>query len=88
MPANIRAYGVSVKFKPAFFRLPPAVCDDYSTEIVKYADKYVSLEDREMVICEMRLERVISVLEERDVHALTCGVIENGRYTRKKLEVL
>lgn len=66
--------------------LPPAVCSDYSAELVKYADAYVALEDRDMVIQEMQLDRVISVLEGHTVHTFTCGVIENERYTRKRLE--
>lgn len=67
--------------------LPPAVCMDYSSEIVKYADAFVVPEDRDMVIREMDLNRVLSVLEEQEVHAFTCGVWQEGvGYTRKHLE--
>lgn len=67
--------------------LPPAICNDYSSEIVKYAEAFVVPEDREMVIREMSLERVITELEHHDIHAFTCGVWEEGiGYTRKRLE--
>ena len=67
--------------------LPPAICSDYSSEIVKYANDFVVPEDREMVIQEMQLERVLSVLEHQEVHAFTCGVWqEDVGYTHKRLE--
>ena len=67
--------------------LPPAVCLDYSSEIVKYADDFVVPEDRDMVIREMSLDRVMEVLEEQEVHAFTCGVWQaDVGYTRKRLE--
>lgn len=53
--------------------LPPAICDDYETEIVKYAMDYVYPEDREKVIREMRLQRVIEQLETKKVHSLAAG---------------
>ena len=67
--------------------LPPAVCADYSAEIVKYAEAFVVPEDREMVVREMSLDRVTAELERHEVHAFTCGVWEEGvGYTRKRLE--
>ena len=67
--------------------LPPAVCTDYSAEIVKYAEAFVVPEDREMVVREMSLDRVTAELENHEVHAFTCGVWEEGvGYTRKRLE--
>ena len=67
--------------------LPPQICNDYNTETVKYANLYVPPEDREMVIREMRLERVIEMLESKGSHSLYTGVIDPVRgYTRKKLE--
>ena len=67
--------------------LPPAVCTDYSAELVKYAEEFVVPEDREMVIREMSLEHVMAELERHEVHAFTCGVWEEGvGYTRKRLE--
>ena len=66
--------------------LPPAVCSDYSAEIVKYAENFVVPEDRERVIFEMSLERVLKKLETQPTHAFTCGVLDPVRgYTRKRL---
>lgn len=66
--------------------LPAAVCDDYETEIVDYAKKYVVPEDVEYVISEMRIPRILEVLEYKNVHTFTCGVIDEQRgYTRKRL---
>lgn len=67
--------------------LPPAVCEDYSSEIVKYARDFVVPEDQDRVIYEMNLERVQEILEKKDVHAFSCGVIDSKRgYTKKRLE--
>lgn len=67
--------------------LPPQICNDYDTEIVKYADLYVAPEDRDMVIFEMKLGRVVEMLERNGSHSFYTGVIDPVRgYTRKKLE--
>lgn len=67
--------------------LPPSVCDSYSTEIVKYANDFVVPEDREMVIHEMTLPRVLEKLEQAETHVFTCGILDATRgYTRKRLE--
>lgn len=67
--------------------LPPAVCTDYSSEIVRYADAYVVPDDREMVIHEMSLARVLEALEHQEVHSFTCGMWDkNGNYTHKRME--
>ena len=67
--------------------LPPQVCLDYDTEIVKYADSYVPPEDRERVIREMKLARVTEMLELRGTHSFYTGIMDPLRgYTRKKLE--
>ncbi len=67
--------------------LPPSECTDYSSEIVKYANDYVVPEDRESVIREMRLDRVIEQLEKYEKHVIYCGVLDPIRgYTRKQLE--
>ena len=55
--------------------LPPQICNDYNTETVKYANLYVPPEDREMVIREMRLERVIEMLESKGSHSLYTGLL-------------
>lgn len=66
--------------------LPPAVCNDYSSEIVKYADDFVVPEDRDMVIRNMTLEVVLKNLNEKGIHSFMCGVIDPVRgYTRKRL---
>jgi diguanylate cyclase (GGDEF)-like protein len=67
--------------------LPPAVCTDYSSEIVRYAEMFVVPEERDMVVREMSLERVLTVLERQEVHAFTCGMWDkDGNYTRKQME--
>lgn len=67
--------------------LPPAFCQDYSTETVKYADAFVVPEDRDMVIREMSLPRVLRKLDEDGVHIFYTGVLDPVLgYTRKKLE--
>ena len=67
--------------------LPPAFCQDYSTEIVKYADAFVVPKDREMVVREMSLPRVLRQLDEKGVHIFYAGVMDPVLgYTRKKLE--
>ena len=66
--------------------LPPAICEDYATELVRYAQDYVVPEDREKVIFEMGLERVLERLELRPKHSFTCGILDPVRgYTRKRL---
>ncbi|WP_297219410.1 GGDEF domain-containing protein [uncultured Desulfovibrio sp.] len=67
--------------------LPPVICDDYESTIVSYAETFVPPEDREMVIREMRLDRVCEMLELHGIHTLYTGVIDPERgYRRKKLE--
>lgn len=66
--------------------LPPAYCKSYSTEIIRYAEDYVVPEDRDMVIREMTLDRVLASLDEKGVHTIYCGVIEPEGYARKRLE--
>lgn len=67
--------------------LPPAKCEDYSSEVVKYANDYVVPEDREKVIYEMALDHILEQLEHHKVHAFHCGIADPVRgYTRKRLE--
>lgn len=67
--------------------LPPAVCMDYEKAIIEYAETFVVKEDREMVIRQMHLPRVIEQLEKNGIHSFTCGIMENERgYTRKRLD--
>lgn len=67
--------------------LPPAICNDYSLELIKYADDFVVPEDREKVKFEMSIERVLEKLEQANTHSFTCGIIDPVHgYTRKRLE--
>ncbi len=67
--------------------LPPKICTDYEKEVVDYALAYVVEEDREMVIREMTLSRVIEQLDKYGKHSFTCGMIEsNGKYARKHVD--
>ena len=72
---------------PSGTPLPPSECLDYTTEVTKYANDYVVPEDRELVIREMQLERIIEQLEKHGRHVLYCGIEDPIRgYTRKQLE--
>lgn len=67
--------------------LPPARSHHYSLEIVKYARAYVVPEDQDMVIEEMKLDRVIDQLDKYGVHKFYAGVVDPVRgYTRKYVE--
>lgn len=67
--------------------LPPEICTDYEKALVDYANAFVVEEDREMVIREMHLPRVLEELEKNGVHSFTLGLIEGeGKYARKRLD--
>lgn len=51
--------------------LPPVICDDYETAIVTYAETFVSPEDKEMCVREMRLAHVCEMLEKNGIHIFT-----------------
>ncbi len=69
--------------------LPPTVCDDYATELVRYARKFVVPEDVEMTIREMQLSRVVEQLEKYGEHAFSVGIMDPVRgYTRKRLQYI
>ncbi len=69
--------------------LPPATCDSYSTEIVKYAREFVVEEDQDYTIEQMRLPYVLERLDKFGEHSFYTGVIEDQRgYTRKHLRYL
>ena len=65
---------------------PPMVCADYDREIITYARTYVVPEDQENTIYQMTLARVLEALEKSDTHIFYTGVIENGKYRRKRIE--
>lgn len=66
--------------------LPPVMCNDYEGSKIEYVRKYVEEEDQEMVIREMRISRILEVLEHDEVHSFTCGIMEPDGYTRKRLD--
>lgn len=66
---------------------PPEKSNDYTAEQIRYAEKFVVPEDREMVIWEMGIDRMLAQLEKKGIHSIYCGVIDPVRgYTRKRLE--
>lgn len=65
---------------------PPVMCNDYEGSKIEYVRKYVVEEDQEMVIRETRISRILEVLEHDEVHSFTCGIMEPGGYTRKRLD--
>lgn len=66
---------------------PPLSGDSYNQSALNYALAYVPEDEREMVMREMALPRIIAEINRKGFHAFTCGVIEPKRgYTRKRLE--
>ena len=66
---------------------PPLSGDSYNQSALNYALAYVPEDEREMVMREMALPRIIAEINRKGYHAFTCGVIEPKRgYTRKRLE--
>lgn len=69
--------------------LPPVVCEDYATEVVKYAQDFVAPEDVEMTIREMQLDRVIEQLEKHGEHSFNVGIMDPVKgYTYKRLQYI
>lgn len=67
--------------------LPPETGSDYEQAMVDYATTFVAEEDRERVLQEMRLARIMAQLEQNEIHSFTYGIIESKRgYTRKRLD--
>lgn len=67
--------------------LLPEVSVDYEQDLADYANTFVAEEDRETVLREMRLARVIDQIEQYGIHSLTYGVMGSKRgYTRKRLD--
>lgn len=66
---------------------PPPSGDSYTQSALNYALENVPDDEREMVIREMAMPRIIAEINRKGFHAFTCGVIEPKRgYTRKRLE--
>lgn len=69
--------------------IPPSESGDYGAEIRRHAECYVVPEDREMVIREMGIERVLQALDEKGEHSFFCGIMDPVRgYTRKQLQFM
>lgn len=66
--------------------LPPAASSDYTGEMIRYARTYVAPEDQDRVIEDMRLDKMLEVLDRDGQYILYCGVREPGGYRRKRLE--
>lgn len=67
--------------------LPSAHCDDYASELVRYANEFVVPEDRELVIREMNISRVLEVLSQKPTHSFCCGIMDPDLgYTKKRLD--
>lgn len=67
--------------------LLPEVSVDYEKDMVDYVNTFVAEEDREMVMREMRLARVMDQIEQNGIHSFTYGIMESKRgYTRKRLD--
>lgn len=66
---------------------PARICMDYEKEVMDYAAAYVVEEDRERVIHEMRIPRVLEQLDQHGWHSFSCGIMDPLRgYTRKQLD--
>lgn len=67
--------------------LLPERSDDYEKEVAEYVENFVTEEDREMVIREMSISRILEQLEQHGVHVFYAGVVEPVKgYRRKKVE--
>lgn len=67
--------------------LLPEVSTNYEQDMMYYANTFIAEEDREMLIREMRLARILEQIEQQGVHSFTYGIIDSKRgYTRKRLD--
>ncbi len=73
--------------KEGLMSTPPAESEDYQAEIKKCVEAYVEPEDREYVLRETDLYRVLKALDQKGVHTFTYGVrLPEGGYERKCLK--
>lgn len=69
--------------------LPPKSSEDYTREMIRYTKAFVALEDRERVLKEMQIDRILEVLDNQGEHTFCCGVLDpHLGYTRKRLQFL
>lgn len=67
--------------------LLPESSSDYEQELTEYANTFVEEEDRERVLSEIRLDRVLNQIEQNGVHSFSYGIMDSKRgYTRKRLD--
>lgn len=60
---------------------------DYEQDMKDYANTFVAEEDRERVMREISLARVVEQVEQHEVHSFTYGIMDSNRgYTRKRLD--
>lgn len=65
----------------------PESSSDYEQELTEYANTFVEEEDRERVLSEIRLDRVLNQIEQNGVHSFSYGIMDSKRgYTRKRLD--
>lgn len=66
--------------------LPSRQCSDYYSELLSYTDKYVALQDREMLKYELNVNRMLENLDKYNEYTIFFGVADPIRgYTRKRL---
>lgn len=67
-------------------RVPPTYSQDYETEMVRFNRQYVAAKEQDFVIAEMRLQRVLHVLDRKGEHVVYCTAFEkDGKQRQKKL---
>lgn len=67
-------------------RVPPAYGQEYETEMIRFNRQYVAAEEQDFVIAQMRLKRVLDVLNQKDEHVIYCTAFEkNGEQRKNKL---
>lgn len=67
--------------------LPPIKSYDYVGDILTQINKYVVQEERELVIENLRLEKIARNLKMSDEYSFSFGIIaDNGEYERKRIK--
>lgn len=66
---------------------PLEMYSDYMSEMEKFVNDIIVPEDRECAVRELGIERVLSQLEQQEIHSFYCGVMDPAAgYTRKRLD--
>lgn len=67
--------------------LLPEISTDYEQEMADYANTFVEEDDRERVLREIRLDRVVEQIEKQGIHSFDYGILDSKHgYTRKRLD--